>query len=460
MNQTEAHQLVISVVLISAAAVCAILFRTRTRTTWFAPLVGINCLLAGLVFGILASAGISSWRAEVLGSMIRELPIYFILSYLSLAQAGRRPEGLGVSRAAIPECVARRPRLQRVLTVAPVVLLTSWLLLGAAQMIWPAPALESFAPAPPRFFLFSLLTSLPTAFYSGLIAFVFVLAAGPQAPTRGLRLKNAFFAIGTSAWFLLSVNATAHAAERVLLPTPLLHTTTSAHLAVETALLLTSAVAFTIGLACHFAPGVDAALFQHGWPSLLNLHERFESRRWHLVRGNKLRGLVRATYYASQAARLLRIEGDDIERLNATIQLAAAFAQPSQNAVEITPERARALLTLQTRISEDAKRAISVTWPKEWQSANPELESIDSLPLRAALGAALSFSHFNRAGAAREDLLQSSWYCLAAVVAADLGYADPERIHARLGHSLSYHRALTAYTIAKESARSLTVGQK
>jgi hypothetical protein len=36
-------------------------------------LVGVNCLLAGLVFGILALAGISSWRAEVL--VLRQVSI-------------------------------------------------------------------------------------------------------------------------------------------------------------------------------------------------------------------------------------------------------------------------------------------------------------------------------------------------------------------------------------------------
>jgi hypothetical protein len=460
VNQTDAHQLVISMVFGFAAVICVILFRTRARTTWFAPLVGVNCLLAGLVFGILALAGISSWRAEVLGSMIRELPLYFILSCISLAQAGWRPAWPGVVRAAIPECVARRPRLQGLLIAAPVVLLGSWLLLGAGQMVWPAPALQSFAPAPPRFFLFSLLTSLPIAFYTGLIAYVFVLAAGPKAPTRGLRLKNAFFATGVSAWFLLQVNATAHAAERVVLPTPLLHTTTSVHLAIETALLLTSAIAFAVGLASHYTPAIDAALVRQGWPSLLRFHERFESRRWQLVRGNKLKGLVRASYYASQAAHMLRIGSDDIERLNATIHLAAVFAQPSSLTVEVTPEWAKELLTQQTRIVEADSFASRLTWPKGLQYDTPELESIESMPLRAALGAALDFSHSAEVGVAARENSRTSWYCLAAVVSADFGYADPERIHADLGHRLSYHKALTAYTIAKESARSLTAGQK
>ena len=455
MNQAETQQLLLSALFLIATVICAILFRTRARGTWFAPLVLVNCFLSALIFGSLAFFDISSWRAEVVGSMVRELPYYFVLSCVCLAQAGWRPAWPGLARTTGSEPVVSRPHLQRLLVSAPGVLLASWLLLGAAQMIWPTPALQSFAPAPPRFFFFSLLTSIPDGFYTGIVAFLFVLAARPKAPTRRLRLKNVFFAIGASAWFLMLINATVHAAERVILARPLLQTTTAAHLLLETALLLISIVAFAIGLAIRSAPVINSALIRRDYLRFIRLHERFESRRWHLVRGNKLRGLIRASYYASRAAPILRIGPDDTEKLTATIQLTAILSQPSVEAGEVTLEKARELLVLQTELLQDEDLACRLHWSKEWLSDPSKVETIGSAPLHTALDATLQLLGMSTSWSL-EEYYPPLWYCLAAAVAADFGYVDPERIHADLGHRLAYRKSITAYTTAKDSARMLT----
>lgn len=458
MSQTAAAQLSTSILFALVAAVCVVLSRTKASNGWFAPVAAICCLFASITFGALAYFGFSSWHTQVVGSMLRELPYFVILSGVCLAQTGWRLTRHGLSRATVPVHVRSRPRLRRALTTAPAGLLGSWFVLGVVQLIWPTPALQLYAPAPPHFLLFSLLTSAPDGFYTALITYTFCLAAGPAAPTRYLRLKNLLFSIGASAWFLMLVNANVYAAERVFLPRPLLQVTTGAHLALETTFIIASAAAFAVGLIVPRAPEENPVIARWVYPRLLRLHEAFEEARWHIARGNKLKNLVRASYYSTQAARLLQIENDDAELLHATIQLTAilsSYADPSR----ITPDNARELLDLQTKVLKGQALPKGLPQSKEWLSELPDEDKVSAAPLYAALDAAMDFT--NRAEH-REDSNDSEhplWYYLAAIVVEDLGYADTAAIQSAHRHHTAYEKVFTAYSNAKSSARSLTTAK-
>ena len=418
-------------------------------------MAAICCVFASIAFGASAFFGFSSWQTQVLGSMLRELPYYVILSTVCLAQTGWRLTRRGLSRATVPVHVRARPRLRRALTSAPVVLLGSWLVLGVVQFIWPTPALQLFAPAPPHFLLFSLLTSAPDGLYTALITYTFCLAAGPAAPTRYLRLKNLLFTIGASAWFLMLVNANVYAAERVFLPRPLLEITTGAHLALEKTFIISSAVAFAIGLVVPRAPKENPVLARWVYPRLLRLHEAFEEARWHIVKGNKLKNLVRGSYYATQAARSLRIDSDGTELLHTTIQLTAILSSHADR-TRVTPDKARELLDLQTKVLKGQASLEDSPQSKEWLSELPDKDKLPAPPLHSALNAAMVFTDRSEH---REDLHDSErplWYYLAAIVVEDLGYADPAAIRSVREHQTAYAKVLAAYTNAKDSARSLT----
>ncbi len=455
MSQAATAQVSTSILFALVTAVCTILWRVRATRGWFAPVAAICCAFASIAFGASAYFGFSSWQAQVLGSLLRELPYYVILSSVCLAQAGWRLTRRGLSHATVPAHVMARPRLRRALTTAPAMLLASWLVLGVLQFIWPSPALQLFAPAPPQFLLFSLLTSVPDGLYTALITYTFCLAAGPAAPTRYLRLKNMLFSIGASAWFLMLLNANVYAAERVFLPRPLLEITTGAHLTLEKTFIISSAVAFAIGLVVPRAPKENPVLARWVYPRLLRLQEAFEEARWHTVKGNKLRNLVRGSYYATQAARSLRIGSYDTELLHTTIQLTAILSSHADR-TRITPDKARELLDLQTEVLKEQALLEGTPQSKEWMSELPDKDKIPAPPLHRALNAAVDFTDRSDH---REDLHGSEWplwYYLAAVVVEDLGYADPSAIRSVRERHTDYNKAQAAYTNAKNAARLLT----
>jgi hypothetical protein len=455
MSQAATAQISTSVLFALVTAFCTILWRVKATGGWFAPVAAICCGFASIAFGASAFFGFSSWQTQVLGSLLRELPYYVLLSSICLAQAGWRPTRRGLSRATVPAHVMARPRLRRALTTAPAVLLASWFVLGVLQFIWPSPALQLFAPAPPRFLLFSLLTSAPDGFYTALITYTFLLAAGPAAPTRYLRLKNLLFSMGASAWFLMLVNANVYAAERVSLPRALLQVTTGPHLALEKTFLIASAVAFAIGLVVPRAPKENPVLARWVYPRLLSLQEAFEEARWHIVKGNKLRNLVRGSYYATHAARSLRFASGDTELLHTTIQLTAILSSQADRA-RVTPERARELLDLQAKVLKGQAVLEGTPQSKEWVSELPDKDQLPAPPLHLALNASMDFTDRNTQ---RENLHGSErplWYYLAAVVVDDLGYSDPTAIRSVREQHTDYNRAQAAYTSAKDSARLLT----
>ncbi|MDP8948744.1 MAG: hypothetical protein M3N00_00640, partial [Actinomycetota bacterium] len=425
--------------------------------TWFTGLAAANSLLLGAIFFALALFGFSSWRAEVLGSMARELPFVLILSSICLAQAGRLPTR---SQAAAFEEVERRPRLRTVLIAAPAVQLCSWFSAGVAQMIWPIPALSSFAPAPPRFLVITWLSMLPEAFYTGLAAWLFLKAAGPNAPAVRLRLKNLSFSVGTFAWLFMTLNASVHAAVRVLLPDRTREEVTAAQLGLENLLLVTSAVAYGFGLALRYAPTINEALVRRVYPTLLRSQDRLESYKWHLVTGGKVRKTIRISHYAAEAADQQGLSEEDTEKMLTTIQLIAIMKDTSSQTREITPKGARELYELQREFMRDEALASKVNWVKHWHQDNSELENIRSAPLHDALEAALDLTgHPTNSDGAVADTPRALWHHLAALSAADAELLVAERVQEKLGDQVAYHRALNAYNAAKKSAQVSTVNE-
>lgn len=451
MSAADPQQLTLGLLLLAASLyVSAIWFLSPARRTWFTAMSAPSGMLLGALFLAVSLLELPSWRAQVLSQQITEFPLYFVLASVCVAHAGWSPG----RRAASPE-VAKRTRLRAVLLVAPWVLLASWLLVGVLGMIWPWPAYEPFAPAPPRFLTVACIPSLPLIFYSALAGWLFVKASGPTNPARKLRLKNLSYGVGTFAWGGLVLNASTLAAERVLLRSEIRVPLASLHLILEQILLATSVAAFGLGLSLRYAPRVNETVLNRSYPSLLRLLDRFEARRWHLVSGGRIRRLIATTHYTEKAAELLGLGEDDLEKALTTVQLTAIITNaPDDEAEEITPERVRDLLALLERDMRGGGLASKVKWAK-YLNDTGERQSLASAPIREALEASLRLTAPDRSHDRpyRFGLEHTLWYHLAVVATAAAGTVSRRRVAEASGdQQLMYLRASRAYRTAERMA--------
>jgi hypothetical protein len=455
VSEVQAQPLILASIFLVAFFYMVLLALSPTRRTW-AVKVGITSQLAlASIFVGLGFSGITNWRAEAVAWMVREFPFTVLLSLVCLAQAGLLPARLGVAPL---EEAAKRPRLQAVLAKAPLVLLSSWFAAGVLGMIWPAPVLQAFAPAPLHFLIIKWSLTLPTIFYCAVPGWLFLKAAGPRAPSPRLRLKNFLFSVGTFAWMVMTLNATFQAGLRVWAPSGVRVAVTAVLENVQSALLAVSALAFLLGVTLRHAPSIDEPLLRRISFGLLRAQDRFESHRWHLIKGGKVRRTIRISYHMSEAARRLELPEDDLQKALKTVELAAILEDPANRTKEITPEKARKLHGLQEESTQARILASRIRWERDWASARHENIASDSL--RDALGAALELTGHqvcNRTHAEPASL-RPLWYHLAAVAADDMGWFD--KIHTEYGPEDRNARrsVLQAYEVAKRSTNLLTAG--
>ena len=419
-----------------------------------APAATANTLVFGLSFTILAFLHIQTWRVEVLANMVPELLFNLILSAICVSQA-RFLANIRGSKAT----------LQVALSAAPVVLVWSWLGALVVGLAWPFPALSAFQSAPPTLLVFRAFLLLPQGFYSAVVGWLFLKAAGPLAPARYLRVKNFSFFVGCFAWFLQALNSAAHGAVRVFLPDGTREAVVLPQMYLERSLYMVSIVAFAVGLTLRYAPTVNRTLVEQVYPALLSLRERFEARRWNLANGGGIRGLVRARHYTLEAGKRLELPEDDLSKTLTTLELAAMMSDPTAENSEVTPDKARELLALQERVlHEDEKLASMIRWhavrspnhdspdhdSPDYEKREETLASASFIP---ALSAALQLVEPARAtqGSAHPD--SPLWYHLAAVAAADSGISRHEGLSATK-QDLPRVRVLRAYQAAKDSSRS------
>jgi hypothetical protein len=457
VSETQEHHLILASILLAASLNGAFLVLSPARRTWFVKAALTNTLLLVMIFATLSLAGITSLRAEVLGWMARELPFTLMFSLVCLAQAGHLPSRLGV----VPlEEAAKRPRLQTILGMAPLVLVSSWLLAGIVGMIWPLPILHSFAPAPPHFVLTKWILTLPTLSYCAIVGWLFLRAAGPRAPTLRLRLKNLSFSVGTFAWMLMTLNSTLHAPVRVWASEGVREAIVATQLTAQSVLLAVSLLAYVFGLTLGCVPGVDATLLQRVYAGWLHAQDRFESHGWHLIKGGKIRRMVQISHYVKEAARWLALSEEDLQKALKTIELVALLKDPVTETREITLEKAVELYRLRTMVARDSTLGSRIRWEKDWASACRGSENIESDPLHDALAAALKLlGYYAPNPKEAEDVLPHSlWYHLAVVGTADAGLLEANHFEDESEHRPARRKALTAYELAKASANLLSVG--
>jgi len=459
VSETRAHYLLLASIFLAALFYLAFLALSPVRRTWSVKAGLTNALVLAAVFAGLGLSNITSWRAEVLGWMVRELPFTFILSLVCLAQAGLLPLRFGASPLGE---VAKRPRLQTVLKGAPLVLVTSWLLAGVIGMIWPLPVLQSFASAPPHFVLMRWTLTLPTIFYCMVVGWLFFKAAGPGAPTLRLRLKNLLFSVGTFAWMLMTLNSTIHAPVRVWASEEVRQAIVATQLSIQSMLLAVSVLAYVLGLTLRSVPTIDESLLRSVYAVWLRARDRFESHGWHLIKGGKVRRAVRVSHYMNAAAGQLGLPEGDLRKALKTVELAAILKDPVTRTKEITPEKAMELYNLQRVIAQHSTLGFHIRWEKHAVSPCRGSETIESDPLHDALAAALDLLGHSVASRENSEIapLHSLWYQLALVGATDAGLLDENRVEDESEHRRTRHKALRAYEAAKASTNLLTVGAK
>lgn len=441
--------LIIGIVFLLAFAYLVFLSFSGNRRR-FAPIATASTLFLGATFAFVTSLYVPTWRLQVLTSMMPELFFNLLIAAICLAQAGRLPNRRSTALAE----VAKRPRVQIVLSSAPVVLLISWLMALIFGLVRPVPALEAFASAEPEFLAFRWLLVLPQAFYTGLAAWMFFKASGPDAPTRRLRIKNLSYSVATLAWFIWASNAAVHGLMRVVLPADLRETVVGVQLMLELLLAVTSVLAFAIGLTLRFAPAVNETVVRKVYPSLLRLRERFESVRWHSVKGSKIQGLQKASFYASEAGHILGLSSESLQKTITTVELAALLRSSSKGTEGLTNERAGELFTLQDTFVDEEELVSKISWPATWDAPDGKQERMTSGMFDDALKAAHVLTGAAEVKSAVRNFDESPWYHLAAVATVDAGLIEPEKAEDAVTDAFTYRRTLDAYQTAKSTLHS------
>lgn len=451
----------VGLVFLLIAFYVAILSATEKRGTRFGGLMAAAFVLLSLGSLVLSFFPILSWRIEVVVLLVSDAVLILLISWVCLAQAGRLPRRRG-QRAQSLEEVARRPRLRTILSAAPVVMFGCWLSYGTLLLIFPAPALDATAQAPPHFLLAAFIAALPEAFFSGLAAWLYLRASGRRTPTRTLRLKNLFYSGGTFSWFAVVLIVFASMNAQVTLPDDAREAVVNGLLVAEEIFTLTSLLSFALGLTLRYVPAVSEAVVGRVYPALLRLQDRLDTLRWQRVSGGTERRLIKASYYASDAAELLGFGEEDLRRCLTTLQIAAIMAghpdQARQSASDgITPEMARELHRLQARLLREEALASRLRWPTDLAEDQDYAAEETVGPLHDAVEAALTLTSRTEPDQVDERFVDSLWYGLAVAAAPDAGVIPAGRPDGE-PTNLAGRRARRAYHDAKESARQMAVG--
>jgi hypothetical protein len=416
------------------------LFGRRTR---FVVVFGIGMLLSSAAFGILAVLNPVGLRQQVAAALAPELLFISIFAWICLAQVGTLP-----SRADAPlPALLNRPRLRSVLRRSPLVLGTVWLSAFIVGMVWPSPAMQPLAQAPVSYLLFKWPLMLIEAFYAALTSVIFLTAAGREVPNGPLRAKNAAFAVAAFCGSMVALNAALNAAVRFWVADASLRwALVDLQLRLELILASLSVVAAAVGLALQYKPVLSTTLLRRLQSAWLNAYDRFEALRWRSVAVGKAREVTRASYHLARAAEWLGLPEPNKRRALEVVELLVAMKNASPEEDALKPLSARELYEVQTEILRNQALASRFTRSASWGFTAAEPQSILSVPLYDALGAALEII-----GETQEDTQDPArplWYHLAAVSAVDAGLAQRTRTEV-LASQPEYAIALEAYRKAK-----------
>jgi hypothetical protein len=416
------------------------LFGRRTR---FVVVFGICMLLSSSAFGLLAVLNPVGLRQQMAAALAPELLFISIFAWICLAQVGTLP-----ARADAPlPALLSRPRLRSVLRRSPLVLGIVWLSAFIVGMVWPSPAMQPLAHAPMSYLLFKWPLMLIEAFYAALTGAIFLTAAGRKVPNGRLRAKNAAFAVAAFCGSMVALNAALNAAVRFWVANASLRwALVGLQLRLELSLASLSVVAAAVGLALQYKPVLSTTLLQRLQSAWLNAYDRFESLRWRSVAVGKAREVTRASYHLSRAAEWLGLPEPNKQRALEVVELLVAMKNASPEEEALKPLSARELYEVQTEILRNHALASRFTRSPSWGFTAAEPQSILSVPLYDALGAALEIIGETQEDA--QDPARPLWYHLAAVSAVDAGLAQRTRTEV-LASQPEYAIALEAYRKAK-----------
>lgn len=426
----------------SVLVLCLVFSSVRTRFSVFAA---CNLLFVAAMFYAVALVDLSGERAEVVLTIMTELPVVLIVAWVCLALVGGLPPHFGTIAV---EPVVRRSWLRGVLRSAPPVLLICVGLAGAMGLLAPSPAMRVYAPAPPEFFLLKGLIMVPEGLYSGLAALTFVLAGRSSGSRRRLHLKNLTFALGMCCIALIAFESTVFAGFRVWATGESRRSILQALNAVEMGLTIACIFALVVGLSLRYTPVVAGPLLhrlQTGW---LHAQEQFEALEWRAVNGGAAARLTDASDAVVAACRLRNVPASDTERALATMRLVAVMKDPSSETRHITPDAARKLYKLQQEILGDEALSSKIRWTVSPRARVQEHQTVRSAPLHDALRAALDL--IEGEGEGPRVRARPLWHWIVAVSGAEagiIGGQDPARVPP--GERDAYRAALEAYAEAK-----------
>ena len=417
-----------------------LLFGRRTR---FVVVFGICLLLSSSAFGLLAILNPVGLRQQVAAALAPELLFISIFSWICLAQVGALP-----ARADAPlPALLGRPRLRSVLRRSPFVLGSVWLSAFLVGMVWPSPAMQPLAQAPVSYLLFKWPLMLSEAFYATLTGAIFLTASGREVPNRRLRAKNAAFAVAAFCSSMVALNAALNAAVRFwVVNASLRWTLVGLQLRLELIFASLSVVAAAVGLALQYKPVLSTALLQRLQSAWLNAYDRFEALRWRSVAVGNAREVTRVSYHLSRAAEWLGLPEPNKQRALEVVELLVAMKNASPEEDALKPLSARELYEVQTEILRNHALASRFTRSASWGFTAAEPQSMLSVPLYDALGAALEI--IGETQEETRDPTRPLWYHLAAVSAVDAGLAQRARTEI-LACQPEYAIALEAYQKAK-----------
>jgi hypothetical protein len=443
------HQALVLAGLCLAGSIFLGILALSSRRTWFVVFAAFNLFLGAVLFATQVVFGFSGWRSETVAALVSELPPVFLISWVCLAQAG----GLYPWSSAVPaEAVAQRPRLRVLLRTAPLFLLLGWGFAAIVGLVWPSPAMQAYASAPPQFVVFKWSISAAEAFYSILATWVFVLAARSSTATLALRLKNVAFAVALFCLASIAVESAIVAGIRLWGSDEGRRDVVETLLTLEVYLAAFCFGGLVLGLALRYTPTIAATFLRQLHTSWIPAQERFESLKWRAVISGQARGAIKASHRIVEAAKLRGLSQAETEKALATIQLVATLKDPSAERAQITPEAARELYQLQEEILDNDALASRISWAARWDSRIRESRTVKSEPLHDALKATLDLIDCNEEQA--DPIARPLWYHLVAVSAADIDLISPEMVRTRLGRQPEYRMAYEAYHATKASARS------
>lgn len=438
--------MVLAAVCFAAALFFVVVIRF-SRGTWFSGVIAANLITLSIIFGIFVSVPMSGDRAEIVASLISELPFSAVVICLCVAQAGYLPTRVGAPLVV----VVTRPKLRLLLISTGLVLPAVWVVAATFGLVWPSSATQTLAPAPVEFIIFKWILMFPVMLFAGLASVLFLSAAKSESSDLRLRLKNIAFAAATFCLALVALESAVLAGVRVWASEENRVAINGLLMMLETGFAIACVAAFVFGAALRYTPVIAPPLAARIATRWLPEQDRFDAHRWRAVVGGVTKGVAIASCRIGAAAERLGLSQPDIERAVGTVQHIAVMQDGFADNGAITLESARDLHLLQSEVVEDPELTRRLD-EIESHGTTSRLGSVRAASLHVELRAALDLTDCRSTnGDGRDD--RPLWFYLAAVGAADVGFLDAARVDTIFGGGIGYDGVSQVYRGVSASSK-------